>query len=261
MAKQSGIHQIRGKVGEMSYYQQSGVQGSLLRRINQGLSDKVKTDMVYANTRLNNAEFGQAGRIAAVLIRMIDPKYRPMIVNMAQAMTAKQVLEHIKLDSAGWGQRNFVDANGEQIPQILNPLAKNSFDAVGLSVAAANTPGTITVTSVGGQFENWLTSIGASGAYVKMVYASPWIGTFSVSDNKYAPSYARGNYDITSTTTDEVFESTFQVRYRPLPPEGWPAEQIRFVLCIVMPFRRINGVDHILQENCTFSAFAGNDFD
>ena len=67
MAKQSGLHQLRGKVGEHSYYRQTGISSGLVRSINQGMSARVKNDEAFLNTRLNNAEFGQAGRIASVL--------------------------------------------------------------------------------------------------------------------------------------------------------------------------------------------------
>lgn len=141
MAKQFGIHQLRGKVGEMSYYRQSGVDGGLVRSINAGMSSRVKTGAEYANTRLNNSEFGQACRIAGVLGASVTPKWRPMILPFSQSKLAKEVLKLIKLDKTSgstWGTRSISQADVQSCVNSLNGLAKNPFDRFFSEVSIAD---------------------------------------------------------------------------------------------------------------------------
>ena len=105
MAKQMGIHQIRGKVGERSYYKTKGVEAGISRSINQGLSARVKTDEAFANTRLNNAEFKNANAIASAAFRSVPNRKRGMMVNFAVAAMTKKALEAIKEGIGDWGAR------------------------------------------------------------------------------------------------------------------------------------------------------------
>lgn len=255
MAKQSGLHQIRGKVGEHSYYSQTGVIGGLIRQINQGMSEKVKTAAAFANTRLNNAEFGQAGRIASALAKFIEPKYRPMILPFSQSKMAKQILEVIKQDSTGsWGRRNINDPAGEAMAPILSSVAKNDFGEWGISFGNPVALGSDVTLQFSSQFGSKLVAIGASDALVKVVFANSLIGKFNSSDNSYTKSYARGIIKINQAFDTEGEEDI---------PVSWPSEQDpasvwqnnHLVVVMVFPRRRINGVDFILQEHCTFRAF------
>lgn len=252
MAKQSGLHQIRGKVGEYSYYKQTGVGTGLIRSINQAMSQRVKTGDEYVNVRLNNAEFGQAGRIAMVLGRMITPKYRPMILPFSQSKMAKIILESIKVANGSWGERNLDEATASTILiSALNFVRKNNFDDWGLTLS---NDGENFVVTAGAQFDSKLAAIGASGAVVRIVNACPWIGTYKQADKKYAESHARALFlegDI-SSSGDSVSASD---DFRPEPPVGWPAFQSEFVVVIVLPYRTVNGDQYTLQEHCTYQAF------
>lgn len=125
MAKQSGIHQIRGKVGEMSYYQQAGVNAGLVRRINQGLSDRVKTAAEFANTRLNNAEFKTASLVGAAAGHSVIPAWRSMFRRFAQASMVKRIQELIKQDTTHqWGLRQPIGNMGRVAAELLENYAK-----------------------------------------------------------------------------------------------------------------------------------------
>lgn len=258
MAKQSGIHQLRGKVGEHSYYRQTGIQSGLIRSINQGMSSRVKTDEAFANTRLNNAEFGQAGRLASVLAQYITPKFRPMILPFSQSKMAKLILEYIKVDStAPWGQRNITIGNsGDMQVSALNSVAKNRFEDYALSLVIDEELGSLTVEATDGTV-NKLSAIGAVGIDFQFLATTTWIGTFVQSTGKYAESYARANvYPETLDDVEAGEQVNFAYTLRPAPPQGWPAiVATRTGVFIVMPFRIINGQKHILQEHCTFKAF------
>ena len=258
MAKQSGIHQLRGKVGEHSYYRQTGISAGIVRAINQAMSAKVKTDEAFANTRLNNAEFGQAGRIASVLGQYITPKFRPMILPFSQSKMAKIILEYIKVDStAPWGQRNITIGNsGDMQVAALNSVVKNRFEDFGLDLVIDEETTTLTC-KVTFETVNKLSAIGADGFEVKFVAASTWIGTFIQSTGKYADSFARANaYSDDFSSPSVSTETALTYTLRPAPPAGWPAiEATRTGVLIVMPYRTINEQKHILQEHCTFKAF------
>lgn len=258
MAKQSGIHQLRGKVGEHSYYRQTGIQSGLVRSINQGMSARVKTDEAFANTRLNNAEFGQGGRIAAVLAQYITPKYRPMVLPFSQSKMAKIVLEYIKSDTtAPWGQRNItINNSGEAQVVALNSVVKNRFEDFGLTLTIdeENTMFRcgVTVATI-----NKLSAIGADGITCNFLATSTWIGTFDATNRKYDNSYARANTYValfnnpTAGTVEEI-----EYAIRPAPPQDWPAfAATRMGVFVILPYRNVNGTQHILQEHCTFKAF------
>lgn len=252
MAKQSGLHQLRGKVGEHSYYRQTGVSAGLVRSINQGLSARVKTGEEYANTRLNNAEFGQACKIAAQVIRYITPKFRPMILPFSQSKMAKMLLEVIKTQTGNWGQRNITDADGATIAPLLSTLAKNNFDEYGVSVFSQDDA--MIVEADGILSAAKLAAIGADGYKVRLVLSDTWIGTYVQSESKYAKSYARANiYDgsIVANGTTQFDPADYPAD----PPTGWPATGCRMAVLMVMPYRTINSQDYILQEYCTFKAF------
>lgn len=89
----------------MSYYRQKGVEPGLVRKINQGLSERVKTDEAYANTRLNNVEFKHANQLATIAFNSVPNRKRGMMVNFAIAAMTKRALEAIKAGSGSWGDR------------------------------------------------------------------------------------------------------------------------------------------------------------
>lgn len=255
MAKQSGLHQIRGKVGEHSYYSQTGVIGGLIRSINQGLSEKVKTAAAFANTRLNNAEFGYAGRLASALGLYIEPKYRPMILPFSQSKMAKQILEIVKNDTTSqWGQRVVNDSDGSQLAPILSSVAKNNFGEWGISFGVPVALGQDQDIIFGTQFESKLAAIGAEGAEIKVVMINTAVGKFNQLTGKYNESYARGNVattmDIAATSTE-----TFAVQW----PADFTAQEAwsnnHMVAVIVLPYRIIGETRYTLQEHCTFKVF------
>lgn len=259
MAKQSGIHQLRGKVGEHSYYRQTGIQSGLVRSINQGMSSRVKTDEAFANTRLNNAEFGQAGRLASVLAQYITPKFRPMVLPFSQSKMAKLILEYIKNDStAPWGKRNLVPSNAREAQvAALNSVAKSRFDDFGLSLTiheeTRKLTGVMTAETI-----NKLTAIGADGIAVRFITMSTWVGKYNDVTFRYSPSSAHLNvYDDSfyQPSAGDDFNINYQIPMA--PPQVFPQFGIeRTGLMIVLPFRTIYNQNRTLQEHCTFKAFA-----
>lgn len=258
MAKQSGIHQLRGKVGEHSYYRQTGIVPGLVRSINQGMSSRVKTDEAFANTRLNNAEFGQAGRLASVLAQYITPKFRPMVLPFSQAKMAKLILEYIKNDStAPWGQRNITQGNsGEVQVAALNSVVKNRLDDFGFGLVIDEEAGSLTVTP-SAETVNKFAAIGADGFIVRFVASATWVGEYTRLLNEYAPSAAKANiYEETADEIEADASVTFFYTIPAPPSSGAPAfAAVRTGVLILLPYRTVNGNTHILQEHCTYKSF------
>lgn len=252
MAKQSGLHQLRGKVGEHSYYRQTGIQSGLVRSINQGMSSRVKTDEAFANTRLNNAEFGQAGRIAKVLAQFITPKYRPMVLPFSQSKITTFILESIKRDTtAPWGQRNVSEAasGAATLVDALNIVRKNDPDSYGVSISIVEDQLNVKVDDILSSAK--LNAIGAEGYDVRVIAAAPWIGKRT--ELMYGFSFARGNvYDIPGMTPDDASEVDYEF---PLgPAQGFPAFRQDFFVIIIMPYRMVNNKKYTLQEHCSYFA-------
>lgn len=255
---------MRGKVGEHSYYRQTGIASGLVRSINQGMSSRVKNDEAFLNTRLNNSEFGQAGRIASVVAQYIAPKFRPMVLPFSQSKMAKIFLEYIKTNTtAPWGQRNIIYTNSAAAQvAALNSVAKNRFDDFGIRINLDEENSVITC-SASATTVNKLSSIGADGFEAIFAATRTWIGTFDPSTGKYAPSYPRANFytwDQQSPTAEDEFSENYT--FRPAPPQGWPAIMAESTgVMVLLPYRLVNGAKYFLQEECTYKAFVIQDGD
>lgn len=125
MAKQTGLHLIKGKVGEYSYYRSAGVNAPLMRRINQGMSARVKNGDEYANTRLNNAEFKNAQGLATFLFNAVPNRKASMMRRFAIAEMTKKGLEYIKDGSGNWGARIPVAAMDGIAVDLLENCSKS----------------------------------------------------------------------------------------------------------------------------------------
>lgn len=266
MAKQIGIHQIKGKVGTRSYYRQSGVADGLSREINQALSGRVKEDPAYANTRLNNREFGQACKIAGVFGRFIQPKYRPMILPFSQSLMAQIILDVIKNDptaNAQWGFRGLV-ASPLTIPvEALNACVKNRFDDIFGDVVWSLTAGTGSARTL--SFEgtpqsgaaDFLQSIGADGVITKVIACSFIYKRPVADDQEDAVVLGLPRKSNTDDSDLEAFAESTAIELditfvNPTAPEGGSVGTV--AIAIAMPYREIGGTQHILQEYCTYQA-------
>lgn len=122
----------------MSYYRQKGVASGLIRGINQGMSARVKTEEGYANTRLNNAEFGNACKIASAAFNSVNTRKRGMMRNFAVAGMAKRALEDIKQGTGAWGVRTPATELDTLICDMLENYAKGgAYDGMFGTVVSA----------------------------------------------------------------------------------------------------------------------------
>lgn len=263
MAKQSGIHQLRGKVGEMSYYRQTGVAVGLVRAINQAMSGRVKTGDEYANTRLNNAEFGQACRIAGALGASVVPKWRPMILPFSQSKLAKDVLKLVKLDTTAgstWGTRSITQADVQSCLDSLNGLAKNPFDRffTEITIADAQTtvPGrsAISLTIISNaDVAAYLSGINAQSLRIYVNMYDFKVGRFNSTTGSYGDvqciQLGQFSGDFTDPLDIEPEDLTYRASYNPPTATEIGGLLVNFV---VVPLRVVNGTKFELQEFASF---------
>lgn len=258
MAKQSGIHQLRGKVGEHSYYRQTGVATGLMRSINQGMSARVKNDPAFANTRRNNSEFAGAADVAHLLGLMVTPKYRPMILPFSQSNMSKKVLEIAKVTNAIWGQRVVPADAGQQLADILtaqSKLAMSDFlslsllqdqgESFNLSFAFTNDQATT------------MAGLGITGFSLVATAYNLATGKFDA----LTLSIRKGYREIAGSGSDDVSieagsgderNLSLSIPEFELDSRGWNGHQIAVV--VFLPYRTVNGVNYTLQEYCRFAA-------
>lgn len=124
MAKQAGIHGLRGKVNGMSYYYSKN-GGELTRKINEGIGERVKSSAAYVNTRKNNAEFGAAGAVAGAIMRTIPQKYRYILKSTATGLLNKEIKKGMELDTQSpWGERILSNRSVLKVIETVSYLSK-----------------------------------------------------------------------------------------------------------------------------------------
>ena len=261
MAKQSGLHQIKGKVGEYSYYKQTGVSGGLIRGINQGLSARVKTGDEYANTRLNNSEFGAACNIAGLLGKAVVPKFRPMVLPFSQSKMAKMVLELARESSAGWGERVVPANSSAELAEILQSTSKRDFNEfISVSLAATGTLNQYEFSfSYTDAQASLMDSLGINGFNILLC-------GYNIATGKYNSTLKRANNGVIFRQFAESIQVTIDpgegdegsktFTMLPYSPAATLYNGQQLVVAVIMPIRTINSVDHILQEYCSFVALA-----
>lgn len=257
MAKQTGIHQIRGKVGEHSYYRQSGVNAGLMRGINPAMSERVKNGDEYANTRLNNAEFRNAAELASAMGGIIQPKYRPMILPFSQSKLTKNYLSLIKESTGEWGQRNAVLSQQSRIADHLNDLAKIRFADMFADVEPIVVPlGEITVdVELGWSADqaNTLLSMGVTGVVMKITPVRLLVGEYDPLTRKNRVTSASLGTSVQigeDVTPGEASELSLSITPGLAIVPGYVG--MLFAIVVALPYRTVGSVDYTLQEKCTY---------
>lgn len=259
MAKQSGIHQLRGKVGEHSYYRQSGIVPGLMRSINQGLSQRVKTGEEYANTRLNNVEFGAAGNVAGLLGQMVQPKFRPMVLPFSQSKMAREILKVARQHEENWGQRVVTSEDTQKLCDILTSTSKrNMSDFVSVNVSrVSEVTAEVSATFTADQATT-MASLGITDFTVKAVQFDLATGQWNPLALEMATGYMYqretvypfNNVGVESGVGDS---STEDINVASFAPEANHSGH-QIVVFIFLPSRDVNAKLHVLQEYCSFVA-------
>lgn len=113
----------------MCYYSQAGVKLPLMRTINQGMSERVKTSEEFENTRKNNWEFALANSMATSLFNFIYPNWRSMFRRFTIPYMTARLLDELKNGAGDWGARHLNKSTADVFTPLINHYAKaHSYD-------------------------------------------------------------------------------------------------------------------------------------
>lgn len=96
MAKQRGPHQLSGKINNLCYYTQKGVRCGLVRRINDGMSERLKVGEEFANTRRANSVFGMCSMFAGQIFGLFSVRQMFLFRADRQSIFTKRLFEYYK---------------------------------------------------------------------------------------------------------------------------------------------------------------------
>lgn len=248
----------RGKRDGLKYYAMKGVEQTIEAKINEGMSARVKTAPEYANTRLNNAEFGAAGSAAGAMLRHLPLENRTILTAFPAAKLGKEFKRIISMATADWGKRGFSATGWQQmVVDAMNRLSKNSFIGEdGIIVA----PLKEIESNIEYKYDlqtNWgsnLESLGASGATLIGFEVSVSMPQYDAATGKYTvPEVVVTQVDsfdeTIGTATDDSIEISGTDDYAPV------ANTAIFVCAVLLPHKTINGKKYVLQELCDFKFY------
>lgn len=264
MAKQTGLHLIKGKVGEYSYYRSAGVDAPLMRRINQGMSARVKNGDEYANTRLNNAEFKNAQGLATFLFNAVPNRKASMMRRFAIAQMTKKGLEYIKDGSGNWGARIPVSAMGGIAADLLENRAKTGpyqgeFGLLDVSVATGGVVSIKLLTD--STTESAMAEKGIDGMYALLVKGA--LAEVVDTDGFVRQHFGVSSIAPTNVTDFSEGEETLTT-FTPSPatlgmsPAGYTAAQDApnngmYAVVSFIPYRQVGSQRYTLYEYATFA--------
>lgn len=266
MAKQRGIYKSAGKIeGRSYYYSQTG--GYLSRNINPGMSDRVKTDAAFANTRRNANEFGGAGKLAGAIIRPVSQRWRYILNPTATGDLAKVIAEGMRLDTLNvWGHRELQLIAMAGVQDVYNQQSKNEMPSIivqGLASGNIYSDRSKFLVSANdvemdGDFVNTMLAKGAEGVIVNVYSFSASVPKVNPASGKYFATTSRlllldsideeialGNRLVESAE----FNCSLTDKTKPFPPEN-TADHLSGLLVIMLPYKVVSNEKYILQEHC-----------
>lgn len=260
MAKQSSLFKLRGKAdGQSFYYSKNGEY--LTRKINPGMSSRVKTAEEYANTRLNNAEFGGAGNLAGTMIRTVSKRWRYILDSIATGLLVKGIKEAMmKDDTHDWGQRTVLLADMPAIQDLYNRFSKNEMpqeivDFVKKNITSAGNGGVLTVDSqliLEEDLNAHYAALGADKVRCSLYCFGVSAPAVGADGKKYAPALPVFSQITAETANIGDSEPLFDASaYPAIPAVQNVAAAFGGVLVIIEPIKTINSKDYVLQQHCS----------
>lgn len=128
MPKQEGNFKMKGKMnGQSFYYSKNG--GYQVRNINPNMSERVKTEAAFTNTRKCAAEFGAAAKAASQMVGAIVNRWRYILRPDAIGQITIRIYVVMRTDpTSPWGQRVIPsDQDADFLQQYYNTFSKNPF--------------------------------------------------------------------------------------------------------------------------------------
>lgn len=247
MAKGINTFQQLGKIDGRKYYRMKGVDGIISSNINTGMSNKVKNDAAYDNTRRNNYEFGMATSNAGAITRAFSQKWRYLLVPFATAKVAKEVLAAAKGQTGMvWGTRA-ID-NPDILPlmaSIMPKYTKNDIsDFSDITVSGKTVEGVSSVEISGENLTNdKAKAAGCDGVRVLIYDSQIKVAEGGYSTGTITPAScvnsALGSQDVAfDTTLDMEIPITF-------------GDNGNLISVVLLPYRTIGTEQYIMQEFCS----------
>lgn len=174
MAKQRGIHQIKGKINNLCYYEQKYVRGGLIRRINEAMSERLKTDPVFANTRVANTIFGGCSLFAKFLLSYFGSRNTFLFVPYRQAILTRIIHAYfLRYEPDGQFPTIYLPRNTEPYLELLfDEVVKNKlsvdFSDIPRKIEINIDSSDVTVTLSSTTLENYLSKYGGIGVRVEI---------------------------------------------------------------------------------------------
>jgi hypothetical protein len=108
MARQKGIHKLKGTLGDVTYLQTK--DGALAREKSSIAKSRILSDDAFKRTRENGSEFGRAGKA----VKVFRDAFRVLVKQSADGrMTSRMVRDMVKVIKAdatnARGERNVID--------------------------------------------------------------------------------------------------------------------------------------------------------
>lgn len=260
MAKQSSLFKLRGKAdGQSFYYSKNGEY--LTRKINPGMSSRVKTAEEYANTRLNNAEFGGAGALAGAMIRTVSKRWRYILDAIATGMLVKGIKEAMMNDNThDWGKRSVLLADMPAIQDLYNQFSKNEMpqeivDFVKAHITSAGNGSTLDIDTdleQSADFANDMKALGADRVRVTLYCFGVSAPSVPAGSTKYSPVLpVFGQIAVRTADLVEGDSIISSVTKPNVPAVQNVAAAFGGVLVIVEPIKTINSKEYVLQQHCS----------
>lgn len=267
MAKQASYGRLIGKADGRSFYY-SQVGGYVSRTINPAMSERVKTDEAYANTRLNAAEFGGAGILAGGIISPVSQRWRYILNPTATGQLAKTIVEGMRTDTAHpWGKRVLPQDFMENIIAKYNSLSKNqmpdeivqALQTGSVTASGAQVMLSATDLETSANMAQTLKSQGADGFSLDIYLFRPGVSAYSPSAGKYVKREGRFTFTILQHNTSSLDTGDTIIQSAPInlphirstyfTPE-LSTDYLGGVLAVLLPYKRVSNDIHILQNLC-----------
>lgn len=100
MAQQTGTYRLRGKLRGLSYYRSAAKGTDSVRSINASMSERVKTEPAFANTRLYANKFGTSCNISSKFVKALTGRNKYLVKKNAYFNVVKATQRH------GWTTRD-----------------------------------------------------------------------------------------------------------------------------------------------------------
>jgi len=142
MAKQEGIIQLKGTIGNITFAKTNG--GYVAKRKTTLDGSRIATDPVFVRTRENNTEFGRAGKAGKILRTALRNLLQNSRDGQLASRLTKEMMKVLKADATSTrGMRNVIDGEAE----LLEGFDFNSNASLGNTLFA---PYTATINRVTG---------------------------------------------------------------------------------------------------------------